>query len=107
MVLLREAREFINALSQPARDKIYHNIYRVGSGEKDAELFKKLEGTDIWEFRTLFGGTAYRLFAFLDRERETLVVATHGFVKKTRKTPHKEIAIAKAIRDKYFSNIRD
>ena len=32
--------------------------------------------------------------AFLDTEEETLVIATHGIVKKTQKTPLKEIAKA-------------
>ena len=47
------------------RDKIAHNIYRVQLGERNAKLFKKLDGTEIWEFRTLYEGNAYRLFAFL------------------------------------------
>ena len=47
------------------RDKIAHNIYRVQLGERNAELFKKLDGTEIWEFRTLYESNAYRLFAFL------------------------------------------
>ena len=52
-------------LPKKVRDKIAHNIYRVQLGERNAELFKKLDGTDIWEFRTLYEGNAYRLFAFL------------------------------------------
>ncbi len=69
----------------------------------DSELFKKITGTDIWEFRTLFNGIAYRLFAFWDKEGETLVVATHGIVKKTQKTPQKEIDKAEALRKEWFN----
>ena len=69
----------------------------------DSELFKKLDGTNIWEFRTLYNGISYRLLAFWDTEEETLVVATHGFVKKTDKTPLKEIRKAEAIRKEYFA----
>ena len=36
--------------------------------------------------------------AFLDTEEETLVIATHGIVKKTQKTPLKEITKAEEIR---------
>ena len=68
----------------------------------DKELFKKLEGTDIWEFRTLYNGIAYRLFAFWDTRKDALVIATHGFIKKTNKTPQKEIAKPLAIRERYF-----
>jgi phage-related protein len=32
------------------------------------------------------------------------VVATHGFIKKTQKTPAKEIAKAEAIRKEYFND---
>lgn len=58
LALLVEAQAFLNSLPQPAADKIYHNIYRVQQGERNPELFKKLENTDIWEFRTLFNKTA-------------------------------------------------
>lgn len=68
----------------------------------DKELFKKMTGTDIWEFRTLHRGISYRLLAFWDTDGETLVVATHGFAKKTQRTPRKEIDKAERIREEYF-----
>ena len=67
------------------------------------DIFKKLENTEIWEFRTLYNGICYRLFSFWDTEEETLVIATHGIVKKTQKTPLKEIAKAEEIRKEYFN----
>ena len=73
-------------------------------GEKDCEIFKKLDDTDIWEFRILFARIAYRLFAFWDTREETLIVATHGIIKKTQKTPTKEIRKAERIRKEYFNN---
>ena len=103
LALLEEARAFLQRLPPPAYKKILYNIDRVASGEKNKELFKKLEKTDIWEFRTLYSGTAYRLFAFWDTDTQTLVVATHGIVKKTQKTPKKEIARAEAIMKQYFA----
>lgn len=68
----------------------------------NSELFKKLENSEIWEFRTLYTGVAYRLFAFWDTATQTLVVATHGIIKKTHKTPKKEIARAEAIVKRYY-----
>lgn len=46
----------------------------------------------------------YRLFAFWDTEdqRETLIVGTHGIVKKSNKTPKEEIRHAEQIKRKYF-----
>lgn len=104
LVLTDEAFDFIESLPQNVGDKIHYNIRRVREGEINNELFKKLENSEIWEFRTLYNKTAYRLFAFWDTESETLVIATHGIVKKTQKTPPKEIAKAERIRTEYFKN---
>ena len=49
-----------------------------------------------------FNGNCYRLFSFWDTETETLIIATHGIVKKTQKTPSKEITKAEEIRKLYF-----
>ena len=92
VVLTEEAQAFLDAQPFKAQQKIYYNI------------FKKLENTEIWEFRTLYNGICYRLFSFWDTEEETLVIATHGIVKKTQKTPLKEIAKAEEIRKEYFNN---
>lgn len=102
ITLLEESKEFLQSIPLQASKKILYNIWRVAGGEKNSELFKKLDNSDIWEFRTLYNGIAYRLFAFWDTDRETLVVATHGIIKKTQKTPKKEIAKAEAIMKRYF-----
>ena len=102
LVLMEEAKAFLRTLSIQVVRKIFYNIDRVAGGEKNVELFKKLEGTEIWEFRTLYNKTSYRLFAFWDTETETLVIATHGLVKKTQKTPLREIKKAEEIRQQYF-----
>ena len=98
------AREFVSSLPEKAQKKITYNLLKVEGGEIDKELFKKLENSDIWEFRTLFNGVCYRLFAFWDTEIEALVVATHGIVKKTQKTPQKEIEKAEKLRIEYFND---
>lgn len=45
---------------------------------------------------------AYRLFAFWDKNKRAIVVATHGIVKKKQKTPKKEIKKAEAIMNLYY-----
>lgn len=102
ILLMDMAREFISSLPEKAQKKITYNLLKVEGGEMDKELFKKLENSDIWEFRTLFNGISYRLFAFWDNEVGALVVATHGIIKKTQKTPQKEIDKAEALRKEYF-----
>lgn len=104
LVLMEEADKFLDSLSDAVYEKVDYNIRKVAAGVKDPELFKKLKNSDIWEFRTLYGGIAYRLFAFWDTDESTLVIATHGLVKKTQKTPSKEIVKAEKIRKLYFLN---
>ena len=101
---LQEARDFIMGLPPDARKKVFYNIDKIAGGVRDAELFKKLGDTEIWEFRTLYNSICYRLFAFWDKSEETFVIATHGIVKKTQKTPKKEIEKAEALRQEYFNN---
>lgn len=102
VVMMDEALRFIRSLPQKVQEKIIYNYLKIEQGIMDKELFKKLDGSDIWEFRTLFNGNCYRLFSFWDTETETLIIATHGIVKKTQKTPSKEIAKAEEIRKQYF-----
>ena len=99
-----EADAFLEAQTAKVRTKILYNILKA-SYSTDSKLFKKLENTDIWEFRTLFDNIQYRLLAFWDKRngRNTLVIATHGFIKKTQKTPLREIQHAKQIMDEYFN----
>ncbi len=106
IVLMDEANEFLDSIPEKAQRKVTYNLLKIEGGEIDKELFKKLENTDIWEFRTLFSGVCYRLFAFWDKDGDTLVIATHGIIKKTQKTPSKEIAKAEKIRKQYFDNKR-
>lgn len=102
VIFLTEAREFLLELDEKSRDKVIFNIDKANV-KNDNELFKKLKG-EIWEFRTLFNKTHYRIFAFWDKEnnQQTLVLTTHGIIKKTDKTPEKEIEKAEQIRLKYF-----
>lgn len=102
VVLLDEALTFVRSLPLKVQQKITYNYKKIEHGIVDKELFKKLENSEIWEFRTLFNGNCYRLFSFWDTETGTLIVATYGIVKKTQKTPQKEIAKAEEIRQQYF-----
>jgi phage-related protein len=99
---LPEAVAFMESLDRKAQEKIYYNI-RKAQVVNDPELFKKLTGS-IWEFRTLYNKTYYRLFAFWDKieGKHTLVLATHGLIKKTGKTPLPELERAEQIRKQYF-----
>lgn len=99
---LEEAAEFLDQVDNKAREKIIYNI-RKAQVTTRKELFKKLSG-EIWEFRTLFKKTHYRFLAFWDKSKKsnTVVISTHGIVKKTSKVPQSEIDKAERIRKKYL-----
>lgn len=104
VILSNEAEGFVKLQPLKVQQKIAYNIRKLESGVMDKELFKKLENSEIWELRTLINGVCYRLFSFWDTEINALVVVTHGIVKKTRKTPKKEIEKAESIRKEYFND---
>lgn len=104
IIFLDEAFEFLNSLERKHYEKILYNI-RKAQMIIDPELLKKLSD-DIWEFRTLYKGIQYRLLAFWDKSNtnSTLIISTHGFIKKRSKVPDKEIQKAKQARIKYFED---
>lgn len=99
---LEEANEFIASLDRKSAAKIIYDI-DLAEQTNDPRLFKKLQ-EEIWEFRTRYAGKQIRLLAFWDKtdNKETLVMATHGFIKKVDKVPAKEIERAENLRKKYF-----
>jgi phage-related protein len=101
---MEEANEFIAELNPKTVKKILYNI-DLAEQTNDPKLFKKLQ-SDIWELRTKFAGLQIRLLAFWDKadNKETLVIATHGFIKKVDKVPTNEIDRAVRLREKYFKN---
>lgn len=101
---LEEADEFISNLDAKTIKKIFYNI-DLAEQTNDPKLLKKLQN-EIWEFRTKYAGLQIRLLAFWDKSdnKETLVIATHGFIKKVDKVPANEIDRAIRLKDKYFIN---
>ena len=53
----------------------------------------------------MYNKTYYRLFAFWDNtgNTDTVVISTHGLIKKTDKTPQGEIEKAENLRKQYFN----
>ncbi len=101
--ILEEAKQFLDSVDEKSREKIIYNIWKA-QRTNDNELFKKLLD-EIWEFRTKYNKTYFRLFAFWDKtnKEDTIVVSTHVIIKKTDKTPKKEIEKAERIRQQYFN----
>lgn len=106
VLLLGQVWDLLDNLDEKVKDKILYNIDK-SRFVNDPKLFKKLDN-DIWEFRTKYRRLHYRLLSFWDKTDsvETLVVATHGIIKKTDKVPKSEIEKARAIMRFYFNEKR-
>jgi phage-related protein len=66
--------------------------------------FKKLVNSEIWECRIQKGSNIYRIFCFFDKG--SIIILTHGFIKKTQKTPIDEIKRAEEYRSDYLKRRR-
>ena len=95
-------KDFLDSL--PAKDaqkvawvlQLVEDLYEIPSS-----YFKKLKGTDeIWECRIQFGSNSYRILCFF--VNGSTLVLTHGFSKKSRKTPRGEIEKAEAYKKDYL-----
>mgnify|MGYP001339406463 CR=1 FL=1 len=98
---LPEAIKFLENIEIKAAEKLIYNISK-SQAINDTRIFKKLKSSNIWEFRAEYNSNEYRLFAFWDKQQNTLIVCTHGVKKKTQKTPKKEIEKAEQLRKKYL-----
>jgi phage-related protein len=66
--------------------------------------FKKLVNSEIWEYRIQKGSNIYRIFCFFDKG--SIIILTHGFIKKTQKTPIDEMKRAEEYRSDYLKRRR-
>ena len=66
------------------------------------KFFKNLENTDgIYEIRVITTFKSIRILCFFDKGE--LVVLTNCFIKKTQKTPTKEIKMAEKLKKEYMN----
>ena len=94
--------EYLDSLSGNQAQKVAWVIELIQTLDRTpAKFLKKLKGTDdLWEIRVEYGGSIFRLLSFFDSGR--LLIAAHGFSKKTQKTPGKEIEVAQHRKQDYF-----
>ncbi|MCX5816996.1 MAG: type II toxin-antitoxin system RelE/ParE family toxin [Proteobacteria bacterium] len=95
-------KEFLDSLPVKAAQKVtwvlnlLEDLVIVPSS-----YFKKLVGTEeIWECRIQSGSNTYRIFCFFIGN--SVVVLTHGLVKKSQKTPKQEIEKAQGYRKDFL-----
>lgn len=91
--LRKKVEEFVNKQPPKVQAKIARSIDLLDTfGLRLTEPhLKKLKDFNFWELRIIFGSNIYRIFVYPKKGKLILI---HGFCKKSRKTPLKEIKIA-------------
>lgn len=92
----RLVREFINGLKGSSREKLWAILKRIAEHcpPRNIEKFRAL-GDGIFEIKSY----QVRILCFF--EKGQMIILTHGFIKKSSKTPPSEIERAKRLRDIY------
>jgi len=92
------AKEFIDSLDAKMRAKVFGRLGLLEEhGPRLGMPFSRHLGDGIFELRTAAGSNITRILHFFVVGRR--VILTHGFVKKTQKTPMREINRAKKTRN--------
>jgi phage-related protein len=94
--------EFLDNLPDKQSQKVVWVLRLVERMDRVPEQYlKKLVGTrEIWEIRAQSGGNSYRFLGFFDGP--ILLILTSAFLKKSRKAPTSEIALAEKRRQDYL-----
>ena len=100
-----EFEEFYQSLPRKDREKLYATLQAIRrQGIMIAirmEWVKKLD-KNLYEIRSIVGSNIQRACYFHVEGNQYII--THGFTKKTQKTPAREIKHAKEIRAEYFAD---
>lgn len=92
---------FIRSLNTKLKAKVIADLQLLEEyGNNAREPLSKHIGDGIFEVRSKVGSDIVRILYFFDGSR--IIVATNGFIKKQRKTPEKEIALARKRRMIYI-----
>lgn len=94
--------DFYQNLDNKIQEKIEYVLDLVRFEKQvPKKFYKLLENTDgIWEIRVITAFKNIRILCFQDKG--DLVVLTNCFVKKTQKTPQKEIKMAERLKKDYL-----
>lgn len=94
--------DFYSNQDKKTREKIDFVLDLISNIERvPIKFLKHLEGTDgLYEIRVISSNKSIRVFSFFDEGR--LVILINGFIKKTSKTPNKELELGIKLKVKYF-----
>ena len=86
-------REWLRGLDRESRRSIGQDIKTLQFGWPVGMPLARKMGDDLWELRSMLPWGIARTFFTVHR---ATIVLLHGFVKKSGKTPAKELSIAKS-----------
>ena len=95
--------EFYNEQNEKVQSKIEYVLDLIRFEQRvPLKFFKYLKNSDgIYEMRVITTFKSIRILCFIDEGK--LVVLTNCFVKKTQKTPKKEIELAERLKADYYN----
>jgi phage-related protein len=94
------AEEFILGQEPKMHAKLFKQVGLLeANGNRLREPHSKFLKDGVFELRAVLGSDITRVLYFFVQGRE--IILTHGFVKKTQKTPPAEIETAKKYRQEY------
>ncbi|KRL32809.1 hypothetical protein FD20_GL002216 [Liquorilactobacillus uvarum DSM 19971] len=103
-----EFEEFLNSIPVKDKVKLLRTIQAVeNNGLQIAtrlEWVKKLD-SNVYEVRSKLGNNIQRGLYFHKKDNKYII--THGFTKKTQKTPPREVKHAKNMRDRYLKEHKE
>ena len=93
--------EFIAQLDTAMQTKVFRalRLLRESGGQLPMPLARPLRGYGISELRVQTGGNHVRVFYFEFTGRR--IILLHGFVKKSRRTPQRELDLALRRRSRF------
>ena len=96
------AKEFLLSLDKKMRAKMMDTITLLQDNGNDLRKpYSEYLSDGIFELRAKVGSDISRVLYFFYVDRK--IILTNGFIKKTQKTPRKEIELAKKYRMDYLN----
>jgi phage-related protein len=100
------AKEFLLSLSIKMRAKMSDIISLLQDNGNDLRMpYSKHLGDGIFELRAKVGSDISRVLYFFYIDKQ--IILTNGFIKKSQKTPKREIDLAKKYREDYLSRRKE
>ena len=95
---------FLKEQPEKVQNKIFKVIEAIETLERiPSNYLKCIQGTKgLYAARIQLGNNIWRVFCFFDNDR--LVILLNGFVKKTQKTPNREIKKAQELMFNYYES---